>query len=132
MILGGRFVSMFVFKIPPAEKSLLKSPCRAVRVIFSLSSQIWAANCGEASVSLHPRKELKLPHEQLFLPMKRQPAFTLRGERDCGHSTFSRLEIYLPRQSLPILIFRLPTQHYLMCGGTRGMTPKPVWKLDER
>ena len=64
-----------------------RSPYRARRTTSSTWSRIWVENCGEVSVWLHRLRGSKLPHEQLFRLMKRQPASTPRDEQDCGHST---------------------------------------------
>ena len=71
-----------------------KNPSRVMRTTFSPWSRIWVANCGEVSVWLYPRRELKMSHEQLFRRMKRRPASTPKEKQDCGHSTTSRLAIY--------------------------------------
>ena len=88
------FVLMFVFKTRLAEKRSRRIPSRATRTTSLTWSRIWVANCGEVSVWLYPRRELKMSHEQLFRRMKRRPASTPREKQDCGHSTISRLAIY--------------------------------------
>ena len=62
--------------------------------LFNLVSDLGGKLRRSLGVAAPSRREPKLPHEQLFRLMKRQPASTPRDEQDCGHSTTLRLAIY--------------------------------------